>query len=57
MRKERITKMKQIISKSGKVVCTALEPYDKDIIKSMKKSGYKIKECQNEKVNNYDTGC
>lgn len=21
------------------------------------KSGYKIKECQNEKVNNYDTDC
>lgn len=49
--------MKQIISKNGKVICTALEPYDKDTIKSMKQAGYKIKKCQNEKVNNYDTGC
>lgn len=48
---------KQIISKNGKVVCTALEPYDKDTIKSMRQAGYKIKECQNEKVNNYDANC
>ena len=49
--------MKQIISKNGKVVCTALEPCDKDTIKSMRQAGYKIKECQNEKVNNYDANC
>lgn len=49
-------KAKQIISKNGNVVCTTFEPYDKDIIKSMKQAGYKIKECQNEKVSNYDTG-
>ena len=48
---------KQIISRNGKIVCTTFEAYDKDTIKSMKQSGYKIKECQNEKVNNYDTGC
>ena len=47
---------KQIISKNGKIVCTTFEPYDKDTIKSMKQSGYKIKECKNEKVNNYGTG-
>lgn len=46
---------KQIISKNGKIVCTTFELYDKDTIKSMKQSGYKIKECQNEKVSNYDT--
>lgn len=30
---------------------------DKDTIKSMRQAGYKIKECQNEKVNNYDANC
>lgn len=47
--------MLQIISKNNKVVCTTFVPYDLDTVKSMKQAGYKIKECQNEKVNNYDT--
>jgi hypothetical protein len=37
-------KMKQIISKNGRVVCVTTTPYPKQTIKAMKKAGYKIKE-------------
>ncbi len=43
--------MKQIILKDKKVVCTTTAPYPKDVIKSMKEAGYKIKEV-NEEENN-----
>lgn len=36
--------MKQIIIRNKKVMCTTTVPYPKDIIKSMKSAGYKIKE-------------
>ena len=35
--------MKQIISKDGKVVCVTSTPYPPEIIKDMKKAGYKVK--------------
>ena len=38
--------MKQIISKDGKVFCTTSVPYPSEIIKQMKKSGYKVKEVE-----------
>lgn len=38
--------MKQVISKDGKVVCTTTVPYDKDTIRQLKKSGYKVKEVE-----------
>ena len=40
--------MKQIISKDGKVLCTTTVPYSKEVIKSMKKAGYKVKEVVND---------
>ena len=36
--------MKQIITKDGKVMCTTSIPYPPEIIKQMKKAGYKVKE-------------
>jgi predicted fused transcriptional regulator/phosphomethylpyrimidine kinase len=36
--------MKQIISKGGKVLCTTTVPYSKEIIRQMKKAGYKVVE-------------
>lgn len=36
--------MKQIIIKDGKVLCSTTVPYSKDVIKQMKKVGYKVKE-------------
>ena len=36
--------MKQIISKDNKVFCVTTIPYPPEIIKSMKKAGYKVKE-------------
>lgn len=36
--------MKQIITKDGKVLCTTTAPYPKEIVKEMKKAGYKVKE-------------
>lgn len=36
--------MKQIISKDGKVYCVTSIPYPPEIIKEMKKGGYKVKE-------------
>ena len=41
--------MKQIISKNGKVLCVTTVPYPTDIIKQMKKSGYKITEKEQSK--------
>lgn len=35
---------KQIISKDGRVVCVTYVPYAADIIRAMKKAGYKVKE-------------
>lgn len=35
--------MKQIITKDGKVMCTTHVPYPEDIIKQMKKAGYRVK--------------
>lgn len=40
--------MKQIISKDKKVVCVTTEPYSKEIIKSMKEAGYKVKTINDE---------
>lgn len=36
--------IKQIISKDNKVFCTTTVPYSPEIIKEMKKGGYKVKE-------------
>ena len=36
--------MKQTISKDKKVMCVTTVPYPPEIIKSMKKAGYKVKE-------------
>lgn len=36
--------MKQIISKDGKVFCITTIPYPPEVIKQMKKAGYKVKE-------------
>jgi predicted fused transcriptional regulator/phosphomethylpyrimidine kinase len=36
--------MVQIISRNGKVLCTTTVPYSKEIVKQMKKSGYKVTE-------------
>ena len=40
--------MKQIISKDGQVVCTTTVPYSVEIIRQMKKAGYKVKEIEND---------
>ena len=36
--------MKQIITLDKKVMCVTTVPYPPEIIKSMKKAGYKVKE-------------
>ena len=36
--------MTQIISRDGKVLCVTTTPYPKEIIRQMKKSGYKVVE-------------
>lgn len=36
--------MKQIITKDGKVMCVTSIPYPPEIIRQMKKAGYKVKE-------------
>lgn len=36
--------MKQIVSKDGIVYCETSVPYQPEIVKSMKKAGYKVKE-------------
>jgi hypothetical protein len=35
--------MKQTISKNGVVICVTTVPYEPNIVKDMKKAGYKIK--------------
>ena len=37
--------MKQTIIKDGKVNCVTSVPYPAEIVKQMKKAGYKVKEC------------
>ena len=36
--------VKQIISKDGKVHCVTTVPYPAEVVKGMKKAGYKVKE-------------
>lgn len=36
--------MKQTIKKDGKVFCATSVPYPVEVIKQMKKAGYKVKE-------------
>ena len=36
--------MKQTIKKNGKVFCVTSVPYPAEVIKQMKKAGYKVKE-------------
>lgn len=38
--------MIQIITKDGEVVCTTTAPYPKEVIKELKKAGYKVKEVE-----------
>lgn len=38
--------MKQIITKDNKVYCVTEVPYPPEVIKSMKKAGYKVKEVE-----------
>lgn len=38
--------MPQIISKDGVIKCTTTIPYPPEIVKQMKKAGYKVKEAQ-----------
>lgn len=42
--------MTQLIIKDKKVMCRTTVPYPPDIIKAMKKAGYKIKEVPDDKV-------
>jgi hypothetical protein len=42
--------MTQLIIKDKKVVCRTTVPYPPDVIKAMKKGGYKIKEVPDEEV-------
>ena len=37
----------QIISKNGQTKCTTTVHYPPDVVKQMKKAGYKVKECGN----------
>ena len=39
--------MKQIIKKDGKVFCVTSVPYSAEVVKQMKKAGYKVKEVNN----------
>lgn len=39
----------QEISKNGKVYCVTQEPYPEEVVKTMKKSGYKVKEVNDKK--------
>lgn len=41
--------MKQIISFDKKVKCVTTVPYPPEIIKSMKKAGYKVREVKDDK--------
>lgn len=44
--------MVQLIIKDKKVKCRTTVPYPPDVIKAMKKAGYKIKEIPDEDVKN-----
>jgi predicted fused transcriptional regulator/phosphomethylpyrimidine kinase len=44
--------MVQIITKDKRVVCTTSVPYPPDIIKDMKKAGYKVKVIDDNKESN-----
>ena len=41
--------MKQIISRNGRVLCVTTVPYSKEIVKQMKKAGYKVEEREEKK--------
>ena len=41
--------VKQIISKNGVVKCVTAFPYPDDIVKQMKKAGYKVKTVEEKK--------
>lgn len=45
---------KYIISKDGKVKCVTTIPYPEEIIKSMKKAGFKIKIIKEKEDNNVE---
>ena len=36
--------MKQIVSKGGRVFCTTTVPYPKEVVRQLKKAGYKVTE-------------
>ena len=36
--------MKQIISKGGQTYCVTTVPYPPEVVKSMKKNGYRVRE-------------
>ena len=38
--------MKQTITKDGKVFCVTSVPYSAEVVKQMKKAGYKVKAVQ-----------
>ena len=40
--------MIQKIIKDGKVECVTTVPYPPEVIKQMKKAGYKVKECKDD---------
>lgn len=40
--------MKQVITKDGATVCVTTIPYPADILKEMKKAGYKVKDVSDE---------
>lgn len=40
--------MKQVISKDGRIVCVTSVPYPKEVVRQMKKDGYKVKETADE---------
>jgi len=41
-----MAKWAQVITKGGKVICTTSTPYPPEIIKQMKKAGYRVKEAK-----------
>lgn len=38
--------MTQIVTKDGKVYCVTTVPYPPEVVKQMKKAGYKVKEAK-----------
>ena len=41
---ERVSRMKQIITKGKRIVCVTTAPYPAAVVKDMKKAGYKVTE-------------